>query len=331
MLMNLVMQLRFLGGVYLGWGVGANDTANIFGPAVATGAIRYRTAIILAAAFVLLGAVTEGPGLMEKVAELAGKDFTVSARYSSINLAFAASVAAAITITILTVLSIPSSTSQASVGSIMGIGIVLSGFAGAEWTGFLKMLVIWVSNPIITAIVAFLLFKILAGPVNYLIKSDIWYSRIFGFLLVVSGSYGAYALGASHAAVTTAPFYKSGIFGSGYKAALWASLVGGIGMSIGTLTYSRKVMETVGKKITVLDPFSAFISVLGSAITVHMCKQIGVPVSTSQAIVGAVMGVGFVKGAETVNFRSLRFIFLGWVMTPLVGALLSFAIIKVFL
>lgn len=331
MLLDFLTQLKFLGGVYLGWGVGANDTANIFGPAVATNAVKYKTALILASIFVLLGAVIEGPGLMEKVADIAGDKFINSTEYSSINLAFAASMAAAITITILTYLSIPSSTSQASIGSIMGIGIVLSGFAGAEWSGFIRMAVIWIANPVLTAAVSFILFKILAAPVNYFIKSDILYNRIFGFLLLVSGSYGAYTLGASHAAITTAPFYRSGFFGSGSRAALLAALTGGVGMALGVITYSRKVMETVGKKITALDPFSAFICVTGSAVTVHICKLIGVPVSSSQAIVGAVIGVGFVKGARTVNFRSLRYIFLGWMMTPIAGAFFCISLIKIFL
>jgi phosphate/sulfate permease len=230
-------------------------------------------------------------------------------------------------------MSVPSSTSQAAVGSIMGIGIALSGLAGAQWGGFIKMAIVWVANPVLTAIVAFLMFKILAKPVNYFIKSDIWYNRVFSTLLVLSGSYGAYTLGASHAAVTTAPFLKSGVFGDPQSsaAAFWAAATGGIGMSLGVITYSKKVIETVGKKITVLDPFSAFISVMSAAVTVHICKSIGVPVSTSQAIVGSIAGVGFVHGAQTINFNSLKLIFLGWVMTPVAGAIFSYGLIKVFL
>ncbi len=325
-------QLKFLAGVYLGWGIGANDNANIFGPAVATNAIKYKTAVICAAVFVFLGSVVEGPGLMGDIAALAGAEFSVSQTISPVNLAFTASLAAAITITFLTYLTVPASTSQASIGSIMGIGIVLSGLAGAEWGGFLRMFIVWVVNPLLTGIVAFTLFKILAKPVNYFIKSSIWYNRIFALLLVTSGSYGAYALGASHAAVATAPFYGSGFFGTPgtARAAFLAAVSGGVGMSLGVLTYSRRVMETVGKKITVLDPFSAFIAVMSGALTVHFCKMIGVPVSTSQAIVGGVMGVGLVKGAKTVNFKSLRFIFAGWVMTPIVSALLTIGMIKTF-
>ncbi len=333
MMLQLLSQLKFISGVYLGWGVGANDNANIFGPAVATGAVKYKTAVICAAFFVLLGSLLEGPALMSRVAGLAGEEFRFSRLYSPVDLAFAASLGAALTITLLTYLSIPASTSQASVGSIMGIGIVLSGLGGAEWGSFTRMFAVWVGNPLLTAVVAFLMYKILVKPINYLIRSDILYNRIFSFLLVASGSYGAYALGASHAAVTTAPFYGSGFFGppGTGRAAFLASLAGGIGMTVGVLTYSRKVMDTVGKKITALDPFSAFIAVISGALTVHFCKIIGVPVSTSQAIVGAVMGVGLVKGARTVNFNSLKIIFAGWIMTPVASGLLTIFFIRVFL
>ncbi len=334
MILNFLGQLRFLGGVYLGWGVGANDNANIFGPAVATNAIKYKTAVILGAVFVLMGALIEGPDLMGSVSGVAGAEFSTY-EISAVNLAFAASIAAAITITILTYLSIPASTSQASIGSIFGISIVIAGVGGAEWGEFFRMFIVWVVNPPLTALVTLVLYKALAVPVNYFIKSDMWYNRVFSALLIISGSYGAYTLGASHAAVTTAPFLKSGVFDNvgaavGLSAPFIASAAGGVGMALGVLTYSKRVMRTVGKKITVLDHFSAFVAVLGAALTVHFCKIIGVPVSTSQAIVGAITGVGLIKGSKTVNFSSLKSIFLGWVMTPIAGALFCYIILQLF-
>ena len=331
MLWSFLSHFRFLGGVYLGWGVGANDTANIFGPAVATDAMRYRSAVILAAVFILIGSIVEGPGLMDSVGGVAGTEFAVSGLNLG-DLAFFSALSAALTITVLTYLSVPASTSQASIGSIMGIGIALQGLAGAEWEAFMRMFAVWVLNPLITAFVVYALYRVLAPAVNYFIRSDILYNRVFRALLVLSGSYGAYTLGASHAAITTAPFLISGVFGDPHSraAAFRAAAVGGIGMSLGVITYSRKVMETIGRKITVLDPFSAFVCVLGSALTVHFCKVIGVPVSTSQAMVGAVTGVGLIKGARTINLQSLRFIFAGWVMTPVAGAFLCYILIQLF-
>ncbi|MBW1860340.1 MAG: inorganic phosphate transporter, partial [Deltaproteobacteria bacterium] len=99
----------------------------------------------------------------------------------------------------------------------------------------------------------------------------------------------------------------------------------------GVLTYSRKVMNTVGKKIIPLDEFSAFISTLSAAITLHLFTQVGVPVSTSQAVVGGVTGVGLVKGLRTVRKRTLIQVAAGWVFTPLLCGVIAYFMMKIYL
>ena len=103
----------------------------------------------------------------------------------------------------------------------------------------------------------------------------------------------------------------------------WGTLIGGVSIALGVLTYSKNVMMTVGKKITTLGPLTAFIAVLGQAITVYIFTQVGVPVSTSQAIVGAVAGVGLVKGMHVINLKTILNIVIGWISTPVSGALVS--------
>ncbi|MFH1581618.1 MAG: inorganic phosphate transporter, partial [Pseudomonadota bacterium] len=105
-----------------------------------------------------------------------------------------------------------------------------------------------------------------------------------------------------------------------------ATLIGGASIALGILTNSRSVMETVGKKLVKLDPFSAFVVALAQAITVHIYTLIGVPVSTSQAVVGAVIGIGIVKGAQTVKKKTLRNILLAWVLTPVVSCFIALVI-----
>ena len=104
---------------------------------------------------------------------------------------------------------------------------------------------------------------------------------------------------------------------------LRASLIGGLSIALGVLTYSKKVMMTVGKGIVPLDPFSAFVVVLAEAITLHIFTQIGVPVSSSQAVVGAVVGVGLVGDLRTVRVKVLLKISAGWLMTPISAGLIS--------
>jgi PiT family inorganic phosphate transporter len=92
------------------------------------------------------------------------------------------------------------------------------------------------------------------------------------------------------------------------------------------LTYSRGVMETVGTKLVRLDPFSALVVVLAEGLTVHFYTLLGVPVSTSQAVVGAVLGIGVLKGAATIKRKTLYGILTGWFLTPPVACFIAMCI-----
>ena len=85
-------------------------------------------------------------------------------------------------------------------------------------------------------------------------------------------------------------------------------------------------METVGRNLVRLDPFSALVVVLAEAVTVHFFSFVGVPVSTPQAVIGAVLGVGIVKGAHTVSRRTLANIFIGWFLTPAFACSIAIAL-----
>ena len=85
-------------------------------------------------------------------------------------------------------------------------------------------------------------------------------------------------------------------------------------------------METVGRRLVKLDPFSALVVLLAEAITVHIYTIIGVPVSTSQAVIGAVLGVGIIKGIRTVEGRTLINILVGWFFTPAIAAVIALSI-----
>jgi len=159
---------------------------------------------------------------------------------------------------------------------------------------------------------------------NQLIRNSLVKDRLIKIGLLVFGCYGAYALGANNVVVTTAPYYHAGMFGAmGTKAAHWAAAIGGVSIAVGALTYSRRVMATIGKKITPLDPLSALVVVLTHSLALHLFTQVNVPVSSSQAVVGAVIGVGLCHGSNTINKTTLAKIFAGWLATPLIAAVLA--------
>jgi len=304
---------KILSSVPLGWSLGANDSANIFGTGVATGTIKYRTAISLTAIFVLLGALLEGPKCMKIVGELSSL-LTIEAFYCSL--------AAAITMAVLTYLAIPASASQAIIGAVIGAGI-LSG--AADFSKFYKIIICWIVTPVSGIVFGYFLHRSLRHVLDKTITNITHLNYIYSIGILVAGCYGAYSLGSNNVANVTGVYVGSGLLSAGM-----ASLIGGISIAFGSLTYGKKVMMTVGKGIAPLDPFSAFITILAEALTLHIFTQIGVPVSSSQAIVGAVVGVGIVGGLRTVSTKVLTKITIGWFMTPLAAGILTVIFIKWF-
>jgi PiT family inorganic phosphate transporter len=299
-------MLSLLGGIFLGWSLGANDAANTFGSAVSSKMLRFWTAAVLAAIFVILGAILEGRAGIETLQGLT---------QLTLKKATVASVAAAITVTLMTVLGLPVSTSQAAVGAILGIGFLNRQL---DLTGLSKVVACWIGTPVGGLFIAIIIYKLLSEVFNRL-NIDLFRTDILiRFLLIAAGSYAAYALGANNVANVTAVFV-----GAGQISVFSATLIGGLSIALGILTFSRSVMETIGKKLVRLDPFSALIVVLAEAITVHFFTFVGVPVSTSQAVIGAVLGVGVVKGANTVSRRTLTNILFGWFLTPAIACFIA--------
>jgi len=308
------------GGLLLGWALGANDAANVFGTAVASRIVRYRTAVILAAIFIVLGAVIQGTGGIETLSELT-KDRDANSGGSA-NSALIVALSAAATVIWMTRLKLPVSTSQAVVGAIIGAGLT-RGFGEVPWGGLGKVVACWVGTPTGAALIAFLLYPVMSRFLASLRLNIIGRSVFLKTALIISGCYGAYALGGNSAANVTGVFFGADVFHD--LPIRTYALIGGLSIALGVVTYSRGVMLTVGSRLVQLDAFSALVAVAAQAMTVHVYAFIGVPVSTSQAIVGAVLGIGLFKGVRTVNKRTLLRILSGWLATPLIAGIIAFA------
>jgi PiT family inorganic phosphate transporter len=303
-----------LGGVFLGWSLGANDAANVFGTAVSSRMIKFWTAAILASCFVLAGALLGGQSGIETLKGLTR--FTYDQ-------AIIASIAAACTVTIMTLFGLPVSTSQAVVGAILGVGILNRQL---NFAGLGKVVVCWVGTPVGGIVLGIIIYKLLAAVANSMNLNIFQSDILLRLCLIIAGSYGAYALGANNVGANNVANVTAVFVGAGMLSTSAAALVGGLSIGLGILTFSKKVMETVGQKLVRLDPFSALAVVLAQAITVHIYALVGVPVSTSQAVIGAVLGVGIIKGVNTIQRRTLVHIVLAWFITPLVASVLALSI-----
>ena len=298
-------MLYLLGGIFLGWSLGANDAANLFGSAVSSHMIRFWKAALLASLFVILGAVLEGGHGIETLQSLSPMD---------LEMAVLTSVAAAATVTGMTLFRLPVSTSQAVVGAIVGAGLLQHQL---HLQGLVKVAVCWVGTPLAGILFALLIYTALRWAYNRAPYNLFQMDQIVRIGLVVAGCYSAYALGSNNVANVTAVFV-----GAGRLDISTATLVGGMSIALGIITFSRGVMETVGKNLVALDPYCALVVVLSGALAVHVYTWVGVPVSSSQAVVGAVLGVGILKGTQTIRIKTLFSILLAWFVTPLAGCLL---------
>jgi len=306
------------GGLLLGWALGSNDAANVFGTAVASRMVRFRTAVVLASVFVLGGAVVGGAGGMDTLSGLSRQ---------SLASAFVVTLSAAAVVTVMTALKLPVSTSQGVIGAIIGSGLAVAP-ASVRWGVLGKVATAWVCAPLAAGVVAMVLYPLLGRLLDSLRLGLVARARVLHAGLIVSGCYGAYALGANNVANVVGVFYGSAPFGD--SARLWA-LLGGAAIVLGIVTYSRRVMFTVGRSLVQLDAFSALIAVLGQGTSVLILAYVGVPVSTSTAIVGAVLGIGLIKGVRTINPRTLLRILSGWVSTPLLAGLTAHVLARAFL
>jgi len=305
--------LKLLGGIYLGWSLGANDAANIFGTAVSSGMVKFRTAAIFITVFVILGAIIGGMPGMKTLGGLTSQN---------VNTAFVISIAAAVAVTLLTILKLPVSTSQAVVGAILGIGILQK---QVNLAGLRKVIICWICTPVGAAIIAILLYIFLTYMVRRMDIHFLNFDKIVRIMLILSGAYGAYALGANNVANVTGVYYQAGLL-----TPFSAALIGSISIALGAVTYSRNVMMTIGKSIMPLNAFCALVVVLSGAITVDIFAHIGVPVSTSQAVIGAVLGVGIIRNVKAVNFKVIYRILSGWLVTPVISCILSYVLYKTF-
>ncbi len=156
--------------------------------------------------------------------------------------------------------------------------------------------------------------------------------KMFAALQILSASYVAFAHGANDVANAIGPvagaldIIRHGGLTLSYHIPLWLLALGGIGIVIGLATWGWRVMETIGKKITALTPTRGFCAEFGAAVTILIASRLGLPISTTHCIVGAVLGVGIARGISALNLRTLRDIVLSWVITLPCSALASIII-----
>ena len=401
---TILITLAVIFGLFMAWGVGANDVANAMGTSVGSKALTLKQAIIIAAIFEFAGAYLAG-GEVTKTIRKGMVDSGLLAQTPDLLVygMLAALLAAATWLYIASRNGWPVSTTHSIVGAIVGFAAVGIGFEAVKWAKVGTIVLSWIVTPMIAGMIAFGLFRsvqkfildtdqpllnarryvpiymFLVGFIialvtlfkglkhvglhlstgqNYAIAfgiglvvmaigivlirrihfdpeadRDFHYAnveKVFAVLMIFTACAMAFAHGSNDVANAIGPLAAVvSVVSSGgvveQKAAVphWILLLGGIGIVIGLMTYGHRVMGTIGKGITELTPSRGFACELGAASTVVIASGTGLPISTTQTLVGAVLGVGMARGIAALNLGTVKNIFMSWLVTLPAGAILA--------
>ena len=285
------------------------------GTSVGCGLISYRNAVILVIFFSVLGALLQGQYVMKTI----GKGIVkTDLSYLAVIIAL---VCSGFFVSLATFFRIPTSTSQAIVGGVVGIGLAVN--AEVDFSKFIVIAESWVICPLMVMALSFGLMHLLRLIFRRFEAGSFLFQNTMGWLAIGSACYVAFSMGANNAGNAVGPIANLEILPP--KLLL---LMGGLSIAVGAVTYGRKVADTVGKGITPLDIPGAFVAQISSAFGMHFFSLLGIPVSTSSAIVGAVVGVGLVKGMNAISKKTIATILLGWLLTPAFAAASSFLLYK---
>ena len=333
--MGIIGFIFLSSGLFLGWSLGAQDASNVFGTAVATRMVRFKTAALVCSIFVTLGAVISGVGTADTLGSLGEVNAIGGAFVTAFSAAFTACVVSKIGLTI--------SVSQAVVGAVIGWNWFSQSVTDTD--SLVKMAGTWVACPVISGLLAIPLFAFFSKISKRIKLSLLQRDVLLRAALIVTGAFGSYSLGANNMAnvvgvfVPVVPFADFMLFGYKVTAIHQLFFVGSVAVSIGVYTYSYKVMMTVGKGLMPLTPFAAWVVVLCQGVVLFLFASEGlehflashglptiplVPVSSTQAVIGAVLGIGLYKGSKNIRWKTLWKIMISWVAAPVITAVCCF-------
>jgi PiT family inorganic phosphate transporter len=296
---------------------GFHDTANAIATSVATRALHPRHAILMATTFNFVGAFagtavakTIGAGLVEES--------------TTTQAVVAAALIGAITWNLVTWwLALPSSSSHALIGGLIGATVVAAGTDALKLPGlFNKVLVPMVTSPAIGFVGAFLLMLALYWIFRNAKRKPM--ARGFRRLQVISAGYMAFSHG-SNDAQKTMGIITLALFAAGsiptVDVPLWVIVISASALSLGTAVGGWRIMRTMGHRVVELEPVHGFAAETTAATVLIVTAHLGMPVSTTHVISSAIMGVGSARGPKGVRWGVARRILLAWVITlPAAGS-----------
>lgn len=299
---------------------GMNDAANSVATVVSTRVLSPHLAVIWAAAFNFIAAFFFGV----HVARTIGMGVIDPSIISPV-LILIALISAVLWTHFCTKAGLPISVSHALIGGLIGSGIAKAGFQALVVSGVLKICLFIVLSPLIGFLLAMVIMVVVYRVCrrSNLRKIDVWFRR----LQLVSAGFYSLAHGTNDAqktmGVISVLLYSTGYLGKTFYVPFWVIISCYLAIAMGTLAGGWKVIETLGMKMTKLKPVHGFSAETASAATIIFSSLIGVPVSTTHTITGAIIGVGAVTKFSAIHWGVAYKIIWTWVLTIPSTALFS--------
>ena len=299
---------------------GLHDAANSIATIVSTRVLRPQYAVFWAAFFNFIAFTVFGL----HVANTIGKGI-IDPTVVDAAVIFAALVGAIVWNLITWGLGIPSSSSHALIGGLVGAGVAKAGLSAAVWSGLSKTLLAIVLSPM----VGFLLAIVLVAIVSWLAVRSTPFAvdRAFRILQFVSASLYSLGHGGNDAQKTmgiiAVLLYSQGYLGADFNIPFWVVISCQAAMGLGTLMGGWRIVRTMGLRITKLTPMQGFCAETGGAATLFMATYLGVPVSTTHTLTGAIVGVGASRRLSAVRWNVASSIVYAWVITIPASALVA--------
>ncbi|HEU4498399.1 MAG TPA: anion permease [Sphingomicrobium sp.] len=318
-LIVLALAFDFLNGLH--------DAANSIATVVATKLLRPVQAVAFAAFFNFAAYfLTLAWPQLHAVADTIGKGL-IDKDLVTPSVVFGALVGAMFWNVVTWLKGIPSSSSHALVGGIVGAGVAHAGLTGVQWTGLNKTLVAIVLSPTLGMILSLLIMLVSSWLLVRATASGA--ERTFRSMHLVSSAAYSLSHGLNDAQKTmgiiTVLLYSTGYLHGDFEVPHWVAISCYIAIGCGTLMGGWRIIETMGSRITKLSQHQGFSASLGGSVIIFTASALGIPVSTTHTITGCVIGAGVARRASAVRWGVARNVVTAWVITiPCSGAVAAF-------
>lgn len=299
---------------------GLHDAANSIATIVSTRVLKPQYAVFWAAFFNFIAFLVFGLS----VAQTVGSGI-VDPNIVDPTVIFGALMGAIVWNVLTWLLGIPSSSSHALIGGLLGAGVAKAGISAVVWSGFTKTALAIFVSPTIGFILALVLMLIFSWAFVRSTPSAV--DNVFRGLQFVSASLYSLGHGGNDAQKTmgiiAVLLYSQGMMEGGFHVPFWVVITCQAAMGLGTLAGGWRIVHTMGSKITRLTPMQGCAAETGGAIMLFAATHYGIPVSTTHTITGAIVGVGAARRVSAVRWNVAKDIVIAWFLTMPAAALIG--------